>query len=117
MEYSDLGQLKKLIKQRGGNSNQEMARSLMVQSSNFLSKKGKDAFDFSDDDEDDVVYFDQTTKGVGSIQKNMLFSQKNDNMLNSRPNRGLNDNTMVDYTLERKGNNQATYMMDIKDQA
>jgi hypothetical protein len=24
---------------------------------------------------------------------------------------------MVDYTLERKGNNQATYMMDIKDQA
>jgi hypothetical protein len=35
-----------------------MARSLMVQSSNFLGKKGKDAFNFSDDEEDDVVYFD-----------------------------------------------------------
>ena len=49
----------------------------------------------------------------------MLFSHNDDNALNSRAanNKGLNDQTMVDYTLERKGNNQATYMMDIKDQA
>jgi hypothetical protein len=56
-----------------------------------LRKQGKDAYE--EEEEEDLIYFDQTSKHIGSINKNMLFSQNDDNALNSRAtnNKGLND--------------------------
>lgn len=89
---------------------------MMVQS-NYLKKRGMAAYE---EDEEEAVYFDQTSKHIGSISKNMLFSHKEDGMISSRAkmSQGLTETgTMVNYTLEANANQLATYMVDIKGQA
>lgn len=116
MEYSDLDQLTKLIRQRGGGSNPDQARSMMVQSS-FLKKQGKNAQ--FEEEEEEAVYFDQTSKHIGSISKNMLFSHKADGAMDSRVKMsgGITEGTLVNYTLDSNANQLSTYMVDIKDKA
>ena len=44
----------------------------MVQSSVFARNRGKNAY--PEEEEEDTIYFDQTSKHMGSINKNMIFS-------------------------------------------
>lgn len=56
---------------------------------------------------------------MGSINKNMIFSPSEQSAIRVKgpTMNGFNQATMVDYTLERQGANQATYAMDIREQA
>ncbi len=88
----------------------------MVQSTISARNRGKNAYD---EDEEETIYFDQTSKHMGSINKNMIFSPSQDSTLRVKgpTMNGFNKSTMVDYTLERNIKNQATYMVDIREQA
>ena len=74
---------------------------MMVQSSIFARNRGKNAY--QEDDEDETIYFDQTSKHMGSINKNMIFSPSEQSTMRVKgPTiNGFNQATMVDYTLER----------------
>jgi hypothetical protein len=49
---------------------------MMNPPSNYLRKLGKNAK--YEEEEEEEIYFDQTSKHIGSIQKQFLFSQHNE---------------------------------------